>query len=72
MCMLLAGGGKAVGEAVVGDGSVDGGMVGDGSALSAAAFARVPVTATATAPASEEAIWDRLHCWQWRTARGRS
>ena len=46
---------KAVGEAVFGGGSVDGGTVGDGCALPAAVLACVPVTAAATAPASEKA-----------------
>ena len=43
-----------VGEAVLGDGSVDGGTAGDGCALPAAAPAYVLVPAAATAPASEE------------------
>ena len=42
-------------QAVFGDGSVDGGTVGGGCALPAAALACVPVPAAATAPTSEEA-----------------
>ena len=42
-------------QAVFGDGSIDGGTAGGGCALPAAALACVPVPATATAPASEEA-----------------